>query len=192
MPPPPVKATPSEVAFLMYVGYCITTWADVEEKLFKIFWRATNCPKKQAAIIYYRTPTLDARLSLTDELVKHALPKPEKKSGGHPHRDVEKSNEHRSQFPPVINGTPPHCTSSIQKPKLSKRRRAPQRLYVGGNLCQRGGKATGPVRYGKTAIAWGSAIAPHPYSWPCIKSGDFRSDDAVKIRLMISFAFSVA
>jgi hypothetical protein len=98
MPPPPVKATPSEVAFLMYVGYCITTWADVEEKLFKIFWRATNCPKKQAAIIYYRTPTLDARLSLTDELVKHALPKPEKKSGGHPHRDVKKWNDIEANF----------------------------------------------------------------------------------------------
>jgi hypothetical protein len=82
----------------MYVGYCITTWADVEENLFHILWKCLQCPIEQAAIVYYRTPTLDARLSLTDELVKHILPKPDRKSGGHPHPDVKQWNGIEAKF----------------------------------------------------------------------------------------------
>jgi hypothetical protein len=103
MPPPPVKITASEIEFLMYVGYCITTWADVEEKLFDILWKCLKCPPEQAAIVYYRTPNLDGRLSLTDELVKHALPKPKRKSGGHPHPDVKQWNELEAKFRQLLS-----------------------------------------------------------------------------------------
>ena len=63
-----------------WVGYCITPWADVEEHLFEICGKALACAKERAAIIYYKTPTVDARLSLTDELARSVLPKPKRKA----------------------------------------------------------------------------------------------------------------
>jgi hypothetical protein len=89
MPTLPTPGKGAERDFLMWVGYCITTWAEVEEQLFQICWKCLHCPKEQAAIVYYRTPSLDARVSLTDELVKYILPKPERRSGGHDHVSVK-------------------------------------------------------------------------------------------------------
>jgi hypothetical protein len=72
----------------MYVGFCITAWANVEEYLFRICLKTLNTSEERAAIIYYRTPTLDTRLQLIDELVRTVLPKRTRKSGGHDHPDV--------------------------------------------------------------------------------------------------------
>jgi hypothetical protein len=47
-------------------------------------------PKTQAAIVYFRVPGLDARLSLVTELVKAVLPKPARKNGGHTPPNVRK------------------------------------------------------------------------------------------------------
>ena len=55
------------------IGQCITQWALVEEELFQICWRVLQCALEHAAIIYYRTPNLDARLSLASELVESDL-----------------------------------------------------------------------------------------------------------------------
>jgi hypothetical protein len=83
LPPPSTNAE-----FHMYVGFCITAWANVEEHLFRICARVLNTAEERAAIVYYRTPTLDTRLQLTDELVRTVLPKRTRKSGGHDHPDV--------------------------------------------------------------------------------------------------------
>jgi hypothetical protein len=88
MPGPPTNDKGTETSFLMHPGYCISTWAEVEQKLFEICWKALQSPREQAAIVYYRTPTLDARLTLTDELLRHVLPKRERPNGGHDHPDV--------------------------------------------------------------------------------------------------------
>jgi hypothetical protein len=77
------KTDPERDEFYMWIGHCISAWAKVEERLFKICWHSLRAPKTQAAIVYFRTPSLDARLSLVDELVKSALPKPERRDGGH-------------------------------------------------------------------------------------------------------------
>jgi hypothetical protein len=74
--------------FLLRVGMCITSWAYLEEHLFSIFHTSLRCPKLQASIIYFKTPGLEARLSLTDELVVSVLPKPEREDGGHHHSDA--------------------------------------------------------------------------------------------------------
>ena len=68
-------------SFLANVGRCITSWAQIEEKLFDLCVIALKAPKKQTAIVYYKTPTIDSRLALVDELITAALPK--KKSGDH-------------------------------------------------------------------------------------------------------------
>jgi hypothetical protein len=89
MPTPPTPEKGAEQDFLMWVGYCITTWAEVEEALFGVCWKCLQSPKEVAAIVYFRTPSLDARVSLADELVKYTLPKRERKSGGHDHPSLK-------------------------------------------------------------------------------------------------------
>lgn len=88
-----MEADPELAEFNMLIGQCITAWSKVEERLFDICWHCLGSPKEQAAIVYYRTPTVDARLTLADELVKSVLPKPARKSGGHPHSSVKKWNK---------------------------------------------------------------------------------------------------
>jgi hypothetical protein len=73
--------------FHMMIGYCIAEWAKVEDELFRIFHAALQCPKEQAAIVYYRTPQLEARITLTNEIVHTILPK--HISGAHPHDDLK-------------------------------------------------------------------------------------------------------
>jgi hypothetical protein len=82
------KSKTQEVAdeFHMMVGYCIAEWARVEDELFRICHAAMKAPKEQVAVIYYRTPQLDARLTLTDELIRLALPR--HKHGHQPHDDL--------------------------------------------------------------------------------------------------------
>ena len=56
------------------------------ELLFRIFQDCVG-PDLQCAIIYYKTPGLEARFSLTDEIVRSVLPK--KRPGGHDHPSVK-------------------------------------------------------------------------------------------------------
>lgn len=75
--------------FHMLMGYCIAEWATLEDALFKIFYGATLTGIEQAAIIYYKTPTLETRLTLVSEVVISALPRPNPKNGAHPHASVK-------------------------------------------------------------------------------------------------------
>jgi hypothetical protein len=58
--------------FHMELGYCVAAWAGVDDRLFRIF-RDCVGPYDQSAVIYYRTPGLDARLNLTTEIVRTTL-----------------------------------------------------------------------------------------------------------------------
>jgi hypothetical protein len=71
-----------------WIGYSITAWAKVEERLFELCWRSLGSSKERAAIVYFKTPSLAGRISLVDELIKTVLPKPERKDGAHHHQDV--------------------------------------------------------------------------------------------------------
>jgi len=82
--------------FYMWVGMCIADWAMVEDELFRICWNALSCPQKQAAIVFFRSPALENRLTLTSELVQAILPKT--KSGKQPHADLKLWNEIVSKF----------------------------------------------------------------------------------------------
>jgi hypothetical protein len=74
--------------FLMWVGFCITAWARTEERLFEICKLCLQAREDRVAVVYYRTPTVDARLKLTDELVRTAIPGRRKMSGEHDHPDL--------------------------------------------------------------------------------------------------------
>ncbi len=84
---------PERNEFYRWIGHCITAWADLEDRLFEILWRVLSCPQVRAAIVYYKTPSLEARLTLTDELVRSTLPKT--KSGDQPHADLKAWNSIR-------------------------------------------------------------------------------------------------
>jgi hypothetical protein len=75
--------------FFKWVGICITEWSRVEDQLFLICRKCLKTRFDLAAIVYYRTPQLDARLKLVDELVRATLPQRAKKNGGHDHPDVK-------------------------------------------------------------------------------------------------------
>jgi hypothetical protein len=81
--------TPQKAAddFHMMIGYCIAEWAKVGDELFRICHTALQCPKEQAAIVYYRTPTIRSRLTLTDDAVRALISR--HKSDGHPHDDLK-------------------------------------------------------------------------------------------------------
>ena len=74
--------------FYKTLGLCIAEWARVDDALFRIF-RDCLGPHEQSAIIYYRSPSLDARFGLTNEIVRSVLPKRQRKSGGHDHPAVK-------------------------------------------------------------------------------------------------------
>jgi hypothetical protein len=76
--------------FFELLGRAIVAWSYVDDELFRIF---SEClyqgASEQAAIIFYRTPTLDARIKLTDEIVRSILPGRARRSGGHDHLSVK-------------------------------------------------------------------------------------------------------
>jgi hypothetical protein len=84
--------------FFLMIGNCITQWAHVQDEIFEICRQCLGCSRQNAAIVYYRTPTIDARMSLADELVALALPTRLRKSGGHDHPDLKKWKKIRDQF----------------------------------------------------------------------------------------------
>lgn len=71
--------------FYRAIGTCIGSWAWVDEKFFEIF-QACVGPVAQCAIIYYKVPNLDARITLTDEIVLSRLP--QKANGEHDHASI--------------------------------------------------------------------------------------------------------
>jgi hypothetical protein len=76
--------------FFARVGEAITNWADIDEQLFHTCHRIIGTTMERASIIYYRTPSLEARLNLTNDLMITALPRRARKSGGHVHESVVK------------------------------------------------------------------------------------------------------
>jgi hypothetical protein len=79
--------------FYKWVGICIKGWAAVEDTMFELCALVLKADPKHVSIIYYRTPTIDARLTLTSDLVASVLPQKKRKDGGHDHPDLLKWNK---------------------------------------------------------------------------------------------------
>lgn len=60
--------------FYRWLGLCITSWAHVEDQLFHYCWAILGGSKQRAAIVFFRTPTLETRVALIDELLPTILP----------------------------------------------------------------------------------------------------------------------
>jgi len=88
----PDTITELATEFFAALGQAITEWAYVEEELFHICASVLKTRQDHAAIVYYRTPSLDARLTLTNDLASSILPKKEK-AGAHTPKISQRWNE---------------------------------------------------------------------------------------------------
>jgi hypothetical protein len=70
--------------FYMWMGYCIGGWATVETMVFRICWKTLGCKEEKAAIVYFKSPTLESRVTLVQELVESVLPKTQNGKKIHP------------------------------------------------------------------------------------------------------------
>jgi hypothetical protein len=68
-----------------WMGKCITVWSAIEQDLYRLCQHAIRAPMEQVSIIFFRIPTLDGRIGLTEELITSILPKRERPNGGHDH-----------------------------------------------------------------------------------------------------------
>jgi hypothetical protein len=84
----PIPSVEHAHEFFEILGRCIAAWSHIDDELFRIF---TECvgPHEQCSIIFFRLPGLDARLKLTDEVVRSLMPKRTRVSGGHDHPSVK-------------------------------------------------------------------------------------------------------
>jgi hypothetical protein len=71
--------------FYEWIGHCITAWSSVDVRLFEITHLVMECGYEHVAIVYYRTPSLEAGISLANEIVRSSLPPREPPNGGHVH-----------------------------------------------------------------------------------------------------------
>jgi hypothetical protein len=63
------------VTFFSWIGVCIKEWAKIEAVLFKLCGHVLGAKPQHVAIVYYRTPSLEGRLQLTNELLSSFFPK---------------------------------------------------------------------------------------------------------------------
>ena len=60
--------------FYQLVGQCIKAWATVEGKLFEVCELLLKTRPHFVSVIFFRTPTISARLDLTNELLTVRFP----------------------------------------------------------------------------------------------------------------------
>jgi hypothetical protein len=63
----------AETEFLEAVGLFITQWAFVDRQLFRLFNFGLEAKRSRSAAIYYRQNSLDQRLKLTTNILRHAF-----------------------------------------------------------------------------------------------------------------------
>lgn len=72
-------------AHLLEVGRAITEWADVQEHLYAIVLQILRCEPRHASIIFFRTPSIEARITLADDLLKTVFPQTSENPGTKSH-----------------------------------------------------------------------------------------------------------
>lgn len=82
--------------FYAALGEAIAEWANLEDILFRVSHGILGCSKERAAIVFYRTPTLDSRLALTHDLIVSHLPRHQ--AGEQPDFRLKLWNEIRSRI----------------------------------------------------------------------------------------------
>jgi hypothetical protein len=78
LPPKPLNnpsPDPIHDEFFKWVGICIKEWAKIENELFELCKIVLDTDPKRVAIVFYRTPSTEGRILLTDNLLETLWPK---------------------------------------------------------------------------------------------------------------------
>jgi hypothetical protein len=76
---------PERDEHLLEIGRAITGWAAIQDELYSIVRTVRGCAPQHASIVFYRTPSIEARITLTDDLLKTIFPQPSEKPGSKAH-----------------------------------------------------------------------------------------------------------
>jgi hypothetical protein len=76
---------PERDAHLLEIGRAITEWAAIQDQLYSIVLTVLRCAPRHAAIVFFRTPSIESRITLTDDLLKTVFPQTSEKPGSKPH-----------------------------------------------------------------------------------------------------------
>src|SRR6266513_2014915 len=74
MDEPKFPTREEEDRFYAAIGRAITNWSSLETQLFEIAHLILGGRRDLASIVFYRTPTIETRLTLTSDLVEFVLP----------------------------------------------------------------------------------------------------------------------
>jgi hypothetical protein len=86
MEPPSRPTQQDRDRFFAAIGQAISEWANVEIELFYLSKIAIGCAEKYAAIVFYRTPTMESRLALTGDVIEATYPPIA--AGAHHHPEI--------------------------------------------------------------------------------------------------------
>ena len=81
---PIMTMTEEAQKFYAALGQCITMWSHIEGRLFLVCNLCLRSDEAIAAIVFFRTPSLEARISLSNDLVTQRLQPEPLRSGQHP------------------------------------------------------------------------------------------------------------
>lgn len=83
MKKPAMTLTQEAQKFYSALGQCITIWSHIEGRMFLISQLCLGTSESLAAIVFFRTPSLEGKASLTNDLISHYLEPEPRKSGKH-------------------------------------------------------------------------------------------------------------
>jgi hypothetical protein len=111
---------PASREFYVMVGRCIKRWADIEGLLFSVCHWALKTDERTAAIVFFRTPQLSARVTLTDDLMQARFFPKGKQPGEHAPALLKKWETLKEQIEKNIEfrNVLAHFPSSISIDKL--------------------------------------------------------------------------
>lgn len=95
-------STEEDAAFFAEIGRAITAWSSIESKLFRICQTVLQTDRELTAVVFFRTPTLKARVELTEELLKAEFKK-ERADGGKDHPMIAKWHDLRGKINRLSN-----------------------------------------------------------------------------------------
>lgn len=81
-----------EESFYFWVGKCIKRWASIEQTLFEICHLTLDARRRLSAVVFFRTPNIEAKISLVSDLLEARLFPQGKKSGEHDPQELKDWN----------------------------------------------------------------------------------------------------
>lgn len=83
----------SHELFYLWIGKCIKRWASVEHVLFKMCDTCLDSRRRVVAVVFFRTPTLESKITLVSDLLDARFFPHGKRSGQHDPDEMKRWNK---------------------------------------------------------------------------------------------------